>query len=274
MTSKIIKEIWVSAKVLTSIAKESRPNADQDSMELMSAIMLLIATIDFINALPKTPESINLIDSLVDELPRSISDRRINLEQAIVEDGVLQRARRVLRGAATTNVLGAFEAIYNTRVTADLKEIDRMKNGPTGIIGAISVVIGLAITRSGETPDMTKIMYVLGQYFKSVKSNVVNNCTSSLTTSVGVSRDRGAGQSACFVATACYGSADNETVIFLRKYRERVLKKNKYGRLFIYWYYKFGPYFAVYIRKHDLLRKFMREVLRYLSRVLFAICKT
>ena len=267
MTNKIIQEIWVGAKALTSIAKESRPDADQDSVELMSAIMLLISTIHFINALPRTPQSMLLIDELVDELPRSISDRKINLAQAIVEDDILQQARKYTMGAVGTNILGAFEAIYNTRIEADLKEITRMQDGPTGVSGAIAVVIGLAITQPGKTPDMIKIMNVVGRYFQSIRSNITSNYGSKNSNLSSPS----VGRSACFVATACYGSPDFEAVIVLRKYREHVLKKNRVGRSFIYWYYKIGPYVAQYLRERELLRKYARKILTKLSKLLMIV---
>jgi hypothetical protein len=47
--------------------------------------------------------------------------------------------------------------------------------------------------------------------------------------------------SACYVATAVYGSYDCAQVWVLRRYRDYILKKSCWGRLFICVYYKISP---------------------------------
>ena len=46
------------------------------------------------------------------------------------------------------------------------------------------------------------------------------------------------GAKSCFIATACYGSSEAETVVILRLYREVVLKNSPLGRSTTYWYYR------------------------------------
>ena len=70
-----------------------------------------------------------------------------------------------------------------------------------------------------------------------------------------------AGSKACFVATACFESPDDTKVIILRKYRDMVLRKSHFGRICIFWYYKFSPPFARLLSANKLLRIVIRSLL-------------
>lgn len=65
----------------------------------------------------------------------------------------------------------------------------------------------------------------------------------------------------CFVATAAYGNANHQDVIFLRKFRDQILTKHTLGRLFIATYWKIGPYLAIAVNKNKLLRSFTRAII-------------
>ncbi len=45
----------------------------------------------------------------------------------------------------------------------------------------------------------------------------------------------------CYIASAVYGSYDCESVWVLRRYRDNILAKNRYGRAFIHMYYALSP---------------------------------
>ena len=62
----------------------------------------------------------------------------------------------------------------------------------------------------------------------------------------------------CFIATAVYGSYNSEEVIILRMFRDEVLLKNSFGRIFINIYYMFGPYWAKKIVKHQNVTRFVK----------------
>lgn len=74
------------------------------------------------------------------------------------------------------------------------------------------------------------------------------------------------GVKSCFIATACFGSADDSTVLVFRRYREKTLKKTTFGRKIIYMYYKASPACADFIEKHDGLRKAVRCVLATIAK--------
>jgi hypothetical protein len=67
----------------------------------------------------------------------------------------------------------------------------------------------------------------------------------------------------CFVASAAFEGAHDPTVEILRLYRDRILRRNYFGRRFTRLYYKFSPPLASYI---DRAPAFVRALLRVLLR--------
>ncbi len=74
----------------------------------------------------------------------------------------------------------------------------------------------------------------------------------------------------CYIATAVYGDYDAPEVMILRKYRDRKLKKNIVGRMFIKIYYKLSPSIAEklkYKRKINLMvKKILDKYVDFLSK--------
>jgi len=66
---------------------------------------------------------------------------------------------------------------------------------------------------------------------------------------------------ACFVATAAYGSVMANDVGMLRRLRDRALRNNVLGELFVETYYTFGPAFANVVDRSDALRTTARAAL-------------
>lgn len=75
----------------------------------------------------------------------------------------------------------------------------------------------------------------------------------------------------CFVATATMGDYNHPVVIDLRKYRDEVLQQTVFGRLFIKFYYKFGPIPAKIIARNKSLRDLS---LKYLIKPLHTLIKS
>ena len=59
----------------------------------------------------------------------------------------------------------------------------------------------------------------------------------------------------CFIATATIGNYNHPTVMSLRGFRDNYLLHQNWGRAFIQFYYKWGPYPANIIEKSDMLKK-------------------
>lgn len=74
----------------------------------------------------------------------------------------------------------------------------------------------------------------------------------------------------CFVATATLGDYDHPIVMDLRKYRDEVLEQRVFGRLFIRFYYKFGPIPANIIARNKSLRNIS---LKYLIKPIHKVIK-
>jgi hypothetical protein len=250
MEETILRSIKRYVPDLVDMAMHERPNADRGSIEVTAAVMLLIATIYMLNALGRTARVEAAIDGLIDGIPDCLDDRTVRLDQAILDPQVLERARAVISGANNTNLHGALDAIYNARVTTDIAKMGTMTKGPLGEFGGVCAVVGVALVGSGKTPDMINLYKIIGKHYSIVSE------------AVGESIQSNKGQSSCFIATACFDSPEQETVITLRKFRELVLKKHASGRAFVRWYYKVSPPIADAIRNHNILRKLLRVLLR------------
>jgi hypothetical protein len=60
-------------------------------------------------------------------------------------------------------------------------------------------------------------------------------------------------ESSCFIATACYGSAEHPDVAALRRWRDDVLLRHFLGRTFVRAYYRLSPPIADYLKERKRL---------------------
>lgn len=65
----------------------------------------------------------------------------------------------------------------------------------------------------------------------------------------------------CYIATAVYGSYDCPQVWTLRRYRDNVLSKSWYGRLFIRTYYKISPTLVKWFGNNEWFSKLWKPIL-------------
>lgn len=65
----------------------------------------------------------------------------------------------------------------------------------------------------------------------------------------------------CYIATALYGSYESEEVIVLRRFRDNVLKRNFFGKIFIEIYYFISPYFVKLTKNISPLNYLLRLIL-------------
>jgi hypothetical protein len=75
------------------------------------------------------------------------------------------------------------------------------------------------------------------------------------------SKIEGGEVSACFIATAAFGSPMMSEVTLLRSFRDRILRRQALGEVFVEAYYTFGPALAGVIRPSDTLRAIVRAAL-------------
>mgnify|MGYP001478160789 CR=1 FL=1 len=66
--------------------------------------------------------------------------------------------------------------------------------------------------------------------------------------------EKNSGGGGCFVATATMGNYNHPIVLDLRTFRDESLRSSIPGRMFIYLYYKIGPFFASIIKENKTLR--------------------
>lgn len=65
----------------------------------------------------------------------------------------------------------------------------------------------------------------------------------------------------CFIATAAMGSSDNGKVELLRDFRDEVLKRSIFGRLFIRFYYRVSPPIAAWISRSKWRKMVVKQVI-------------
>lgn len=266
MEEQILRSIKKYIPDLVDLVLKVRPDADRGSVEASAAVMLLIATIYMLNMIPRSSRIEAAIDALADRLPQSLEDRPVNLSHAILDPQILTQASKIINGAYHTNLLGAFDAIYNARISSDFARMGSMVNGPLGELGGVCVVTGEALFGISKMarwmegfdgplggPGGDYVMGLLSIYRKHF-SNVVNAVTGSSHSHSGSGSGSNAGSKACFVATACFASPHQQTVVTLRRFREVVLKKHTFGRSLVKNYYRISPPLAEAIRRYPVLR--------------------
>lgn len=91
---------------------------------------------------------------------------------------------------------------------------------------------------------------------------------SDIKTGAGNMRIESKSGTTCFVATAAYGDPYHQDVVFLRKYRDEVLKSHAFGRAFIAIYWKIGPFLAIPVQRIPALRRLSRKLIASLVRFL------
>lgn len=73
----------------------------------------------------------------------------------------------------------------------------------------------------------------------------------------------------CYIATAVYGGYDMPEVLVLRKFRDEILKKNFFGRIFIKIYYALSPKAAEKLKSHKWINGKVKCILdKFVSRLL------
>ena len=65
----------------------------------------------------------------------------------------------------------------------------------------------------------------------------------------------------CFIATVCFGP-NSEEVTHLRNWRDSTLSQSRFGRSFIFWYYRNAPIIANFLENHAIMRSTTRMILR------------
>ena len=68
-------------------------------------------------------------------------------------------------------------------------------------------------------------------------------------------------EEACFIATACYGSASTPEVAELRAWRDAWLMSRPWGRHFVAFYYCISPPIAALLNDHEMLRVLTRALM-------------
>jgi len=134
----------------------------------------------------------------------------------------------------------------------------------------------MAACNSKQKQDAPKVVRLLLEYgadesiYHNDGTGVINSTTSQevinvikeLRPNADLSiKDSESTSSACYVATAVYGSYDCPSVWTLRRYRDNILKSTWYGRAFIKVYYAISPTFVKMFGQTLWFNKFLKSKL-------------
>jgi hypothetical protein len=136
--------------------------------------------------------------------------------------------------AVTAVDISGLESDYSNEVTVSFDENGTLVPIPAQSQGSMDAPLGEAV----QTP--------LGA------ANVISG---------EVSTDTSEGGGGCFIATAAFGSYIHPQVRVLRAFRDKILMRNRSGRIFVAWYYRNSPAVAAVIAEHPLLRVAVRVLL-------------
>lgn len=91
---------------------------------------------------------------------------------------------------------------------------------------------------------------------------------SDIKTGAGNMRIESKSGATCFVASVAYDDPNHPDVMFLRTYRDTVLKNSSIGRGFIAWYWRNGPRLAKIVSRSSALKRASRY---FISRIVKAL---
>jgi len=94
--------------------------------------------------------------------------------------------------------------------------------------------------------------------------NVAENIPNYFTNEMRSSQFKQSQSSSCYIATATYQDIFHPNVVLLRNFRDKRLCKSFPGRLFIKFYYTFGPYAAYFPERFSFVRKISRTIIDYI----------
>lgn len=75
-------------------------------------------------------------------------------------------------------------------------------------------------------------------------------------------------KSGCFVITACFNDPHHPVVIDFKRFRDSHLVRNSAGIKFVEFYYKYGPIAARFIDNKEYLKKPLRKMFLFISKIL------
>ncbi len=121
-----------------------------------------------------------------------------------------------------------------------------------------------------KTKVFVEISRNMGTINSATESSIANNSMKSITTkfsaflsgNVDPKTGKAIGaKEGCYIATAVYGNYDAPEVIVLREFRDKYLKKNYLGLLFIRFYYAIAPTVVKLTKNQRMFNRFVKMLL-------------
>ncbi len=117
--------------------------------------------------------------------------------------------------------------------------------------------VGMMVEFSKHAPSFPRIARKMVAYTKKSKNREIFN---DLLTKCNAPRSK------CFIATSTYGDPLHPQVLVLTRFRDEILERHLFGRLFIWIYYKVSPPIADFLDTHPQLKPTSRQSLDWLAK--------
>jgi hypothetical protein len=119
----------------------------------------------------------------------------------------------------------------------------------------------LNLTGISSTQGMSGVKQGTADPTPTVVTNLSTSNSIDTGSSGGSGGSDGGGGGGCFIATSAYGSSLSPQVSTLREFRDRYLRTNPPGRIFLSVYYQISPPVAHFISRHESLKALTRMIL-------------
>lgn len=150
-----------------------------------------------------------------------------NASSVVLTDTLPDSATFISVNAGCTHLAGVITCNIGALAAGASQNYSVVVNAP--VTDYLSNIV--SVTAAEQDDDLTN---------NSVEENTRINCT------------------ACFIATAAYGSSWTKEVMSLRHFRDQYLFPNKIGRQLVLYYYEYSPVLAEKIRHSPILRMLTR----------------
>jgi hypothetical protein len=136
------------------------------------------------------------------------------------------------------------------------------KNATDDAEGATALMLPVALPEGGSIEAAIGDLAAQTHYYVGVRATDEQNRSGPISIAeIDTTEREFATVSACFIATAAYGSPLASEISVLRRLRDRHLLNHAAGRALVAAYYEVGPTAAAFIARHSQLRAVVRQML-------------
>lgn len=241
--------------------------SSMEEEQFKESLDIMLSNCQFI-ARNRHEETITSIKRLMVKYPAIYEARKDLLSdvmnQALASKDEYDQYEKMKNDSLVTNSLKRLIALY----LSDFEQDERQRYFDD-ILDEMSFEQAFQVKQSIDRIRQTyPTLYKLNPEFLAEIKKKLNDSQPSTSRTTNYVQPQNSSSSACFVATAAFGSPLASELDRLRYWRDHYLKKSTTGNLFVSFYYKAGPYAASIVKHSPLLKRLVRNIVwQILSRL-------